>query len=338
MQTLNYSPEAIKDLREMAAAIDREVSPSTPMAVFAQWTSIKLEESVKFILPDNGRLLSDGGITPAKMDLLRLPFPIVALEYSAPDLNEHLGEGYFASPKRIALAIQLNQLKPGDRRIMEAVMPGCTREEWVSQIGVISIYLAEDEDSDMSRWVPSLGMAMIDPGDALVPKDVAIAQGLLPETPATGRIPKGAKFGLPTYTYPVFYGQTKEELVKHGDDLLIDCQDETISTVDFCAVMNCGNIETDKAIPSAKLNKKRMAQNKIPLFEYHILSLSAGSQPGRGESGGGSHASPRMHLRRGHIRILSGSKKPVWVNAAVVGHSGHGQIVKEYDTRKMAPK
>lgn len=338
MQTLNYSPEAIKDLREMADSIDREVGPSSPISVFAQWLAIKLEESIKFILPDNGQLLGDEGVTQAKMDLLRLPFPIIALEYSAPDLNEHLGEGYYASPKRIALAFQLSLMKEGDRQLMEAVMPGCTLSPWENQIAVISIYLAEDLDSGISRWVPSLGLSMVDPQDDLVPKAVAIAQGWLPETPSTGRIPKKARFGLQTFTYPVVYGQTKEELKKHGDDLLIDCQDEIIATVDFCAVMNCGNIETDVMKPSDKLNKKRVAQNKVPLFEYHVLSLSAGSQPGRGDGVTGGHASPRMHLRRGHIRILHGSKKPIWVNAALVGSSERGQISKDYDVRKMVAK
>ena len=43
---------------------------------------------------------------------------------------------------------------------------------------------------------------------------------------------------------------------------------------------------------------------------------------------GGTHRSPRQHLRRGHIRRLP--TKKVWVNSAIIGNSKNGIIQKDY--------
>jgi hypothetical protein len=49
---------------------------------------------------------------------------------------------------------------------------------------------------------------------------------------------------------------------------------------------------------------------------------------------GGTHRSPRQHLRRGHIRNLQSGKK-VWVNATVVGSRDNGVINKAYGIKKL---
>ena len=54
-----------------------------------------------------------------------------------------------------------------------------------------------------------------------------------------------------------------------------------------------------------------------------------------GEWQGGTHRSPRQHLRRGHIRNLQNGKK-VWVNAAVVGAKESGVICNNYAIREAA--
>jgi hypothetical protein len=50
------------------------------------------------------------------------------------------------------------------------------------------------------------------------------------------------------------------------------------------------------------------------------------------KASGGTHASPRVHLRRGHIRRLPG--KNIWVNATIVGNSDLGVVIKDYSVTK----
>ena len=94
-------------------------------------------------------------------------------------------------------------------------------------------------------------------------------------------------------------------------------------------IMGCSNITTQNHPAPAALNKKRIKTGKPPLYEYKtlVLTLDAKSKPG--ESKGGTHSSPRVHLRRGHIRKLDDARR-VWVQACVVVGSGSGMVAKDY--------
>jgi hypothetical protein len=79
-----------------------------------------------------------------------------------------------------------------------------------------------------------------------------------------------------------------------------------------------------KAYTAAKAAQKNAA--KKPLYDWNTVTISAKSL--RGESKGGTHASPRPHDRRGHYRTLK-SGKQVWVRNMRVG-KGDGFIFKDY--------
>ena len=77
------------------------------------------------------------------------------------------------------------------------------------------------------------------------------------------------------------------------------------------------------------INRKREAKGKLPLFEYRLLKISpALKMPGH-VSAEGTHASPRLHWRRGHIRRLP-SGMHTQVRPCLVGHKDLGQIKKDY--------
>lgn len=96
----------------------------------------------------------------------------------------------------------------------------------------------------------------------------------------------------------------------------------------FLAAMNCSNAEIiDDVKPDERLNKSRIRKGKTPMFEYKVLTIRT-QRNGLSNLIGGNHASPRVHLRRGHIRKLN--NKTVWVNACVVGDKTKGIIDKEY--------
>jgi len=98
--------------------------------------------------------------------------------------------------------------------------------------------------------------------------------------------------------------------------------------------LQCSNVHIESAGPPRPQRKK--ASTSLPFDEYHILTVDVPRSAGSTTGAGGTHASPREHLRRGHIRRLQSGLK-VWVNACVVG-SGNalGRIEKSYDVRVNA--
>lgn len=80
------------------------------------------------------------------------------------------------------------------------------------------------------------------------------------------------------------------------------------------------------------MNMKREKKGKQPIFSYKVLVVDPGNTKSVRGGGKGTHASPRVHLRRGHIRRLP--KGNIWVNAAVVGDKSKGMVVKDYAVRQ----
>jgi hypothetical protein len=93
-------------------------------------------------------------------------------------------------------------------------------------------------------------------------------------------------------------------------------------------ILGCSNVETADNPAQAALNKKRAKSGKYPVLEYKTLVLKIDRLRTSGQTDGGSHASPRVHLRRGHVRQLETGRR-VWVQACVVG-STNGMILKDY--------
>ncbi|MEW8027806.1 MAG: hypothetical protein AB2806_08715 [Candidatus Thiodiazotropha sp.] len=95
-------------------------------------------------------------------------------------------------------------------------------------------------------------------------------------------------------------------------------------------VLACSNV-TYIDNPAPKLiNKKRKKKGKVPFFTYKTLHIAANAS-GEKEKPivTGTHASPRVHLRRGHIRRL-GDGRRIWVQACVVGAKEKGIVAKDY--------
>lgn len=100
----------------------------------------------------------------------------------------------------------------------------------------------------------------------------------------------------------------------------------------YLAVLACTNVEKQENKPPKFINAKRIKKGKIPFFSYWTLHLK---QPGRESSVvGRSHASPRLHLRRGHIRRLPNGKS-VWVIHCLVGNKSAGIVQKDYSLAKI---
>jgi hypothetical protein len=76
------------------------------------------------------------------------------------------------------------------------------------------------------------------------------------------------------------------------------------------------------------LNAARAAKGKPPaLFDWHTVQIEP--RKPKSDPQGGTHASPRLHDRRGHWRVCANGKK-VWVKACKVGDASKGVVFKDY--------
>jgi hypothetical protein len=82
--------------------------------------------------------------------------------------------------------------------------------------------------------------------------------------------------------------------------------------------------------PEAKqtfTNRRKIAQGKTPTYDWHTVTIGLTHQ--KQDYQGGTHASPRLHDRRGHLRNLRTGKK-VWVKSCKVGNAELGTVFHDY--------
>lgn len=102
---------------------------------------------------------------------------------------------------------------------------------------------------------------------------------------------------------------------------------ETRILLSFINALQCSNVGIEK---SAGNPKKNGLKSSLGFDEYNVLTvINTNKQSSGVESIGGTHRSPREHLRRGHIRRLATGVK-IWVNAAVINAGIGAKIHKTY--------
>lgn len=87
--------------------------------------------------------------------------------------------------------------------------------------------------------------------------------------------------------------------------------------VGLSMILNTKNIPTRVEHPSAKLNAKRASNGKPPLVRVTHVDSAKYHEAVKNTRGGGTHASPAPHLRRGHLRTYSDGHK-VWIKDMLV--------------------
>lgn len=125
--------------------------------------------------------------------------------------------------------------------------------------------------------------------------------------------------------FPYIIGKTTEDRSKDHRRI---ASHYSINVLEFCEAFSCSNVEVAVLTPAPKesVNEKRMRKNKLPIYEMKVLTVKVPNVNKEHIDSGRTHASPRQHLRRGHIRMLN--EKKIWVNSCVVGK--YGKIDKTY--------
>jgi len=283
-----------------------------------------LANAQHFLLPEGGRLLDESGRLSAKYaPLLYLPYPVTAFEFRSHD--GELAANQLRSSKRIALCFDAKAAKIAN-------MTSLLGEDEFLCIAIFSV-------DEMDTWAVGLhGLIVSRSRFATATEEILLESAAeMNQLQDAGLTPSGWK--QPRVGTEIL-GVRQAPLSIAPPDMpigagFIDCFDELNAAIQTCAALNCQNVGTELLQPSAALNQKRVREGKLPFDSYHILRLThdeVGRSIPREERG--SHASPRQHLRRGHIRHLE--SKAVWVRSCVVGRTELGQVEKDYKIERSS--
>jgi hypothetical protein len=279
-----------------------------------------LDRAQHFLLPENGWLLDDDGILDAKYaPLLYLPYPVTAFEFHVYHEGLEMAPRERRCSKRIAVGVDAQTAR-------EMSLAPVQADEWLC----LSIYYVDT----LQAWTVAPVAAIVsrsktrigtedDRAELLRQREQARREGYIADRPDQRPLPAGAHVldiglgRLPGYLeqWPKFAAFS-------------ELRDELIAAIQACAALSCQNIGTRTLASSEALNKKRQARGKLPFVTYHVLDVRA-SSTSPGAPGSGTHASPRQHLRRGHIRHLS-ETRTTWVTSCVVGSASRGKVLKDY--------
>ena len=311
-QPLNYATHASETMTVLG--LDefflKDRGLATAIASSARDVVILLHLSEKFILPEWGRIF-----TPAEFKELddlemptRLPYPITALEYHC----DYSGTSNFDTryeercSKRIALCVETEALLEHTSMLKNMHTPGYQEGEPMAGFYVMPIAYSDEQ----KIWMPP---------------------------PAAMFFPRGGNDYLRTDGKMCIL-PLGEQAYQHYPDserprrVARDLADEVIACTHLMAALAIDHGRHETLPAPAKLNKKRAKKGRPPLFEYKVLDIVAdvmAPTPAKKPHQGGTHASPRMHKRRGHIRRLASGKR-VWIRDAIVGKPKGGRIEKDY--------
>ncbi|ABO60499.1 hypothetical protein LA345_37905 (plasmid) [Burkholderia vietnamiensis] len=332
VQRLNYSTHALEQFEQLIPTIRRDMPGMR--AGFEAVTHL-LRLSVKYLLPNCAELIDVSELRQVHIDSMRLPHPVAALEapWVLPD-GEGGDKGNLRCPKRIALCVELDEdvarLLPGTEHLLDEPDGG---------VCVIPIYWTE-----AGQWQLAPGGAFVPHSNELsayVPEQADERTRLLNEPLREAGLSarKMRQFQVSAFVilpeqYEFLVTQLGSLRVAHSETLA-NARDDILALIQTGCVVNCSNIETPTLEAPAKLNKKRQQNGKVPFFDYRVLALRP-TKAGDGQGRGGQHASPRAHIRRGHIRRLE--HKTVWVSDTLVNAgSARGVVVKDYAVRPLKP-
>jgi hypothetical protein len=317
----NFYPKARENLLQAVAGFSAKGLKRT-----AKHTAAFIEEAdkaVKFALPLDGRLLDDQ--LRGLPDGWRLPYPSILVEYQVDSDPETLAKdnpewARNPSPGRVVLAIEMPReqaLEVMRDSLSDEVLTGLFAKAEVSHCTLISAaILTEIEGTGRWIWVVNWSSMIVANACGGAMQDKSL--------PGIVLIPENE---LATALAERYKGQG----VDHHEAAYHDIWHETRSVLELIEALSCANVEATKVPAPPKLNAKRIKRGKLPLPDYHVLTVKTPVSKAQGAAGGSGlhHASPRQHLRRGHIRIYQSGLR-IWVQACVVGDPARGRLDKAY--------
>lgn len=118
-----------------------------------------------------------------------------------------------------------------------------------------------------------------------------------------------------------------DDMNKFFNVMASDFGDELWAYLDFCRTVHDMQVSFDEVEPDTSKNRMRRARGKAPLFTYKVLTI--GKKKRKSAHLGGTHASPRSHLRRGYYRTSKNGVRH-WVQPCMVKGETDGFVHKDY--------
>lgn len=324
LQPLHYSTHAAALFKNAAPFLaERWPDYDRFEYLLTEW----LERAIVFQLPDNGQLFDRRDYRPEVMDLVRLPYPMMAIEFQADEALYVEESGLARADKRIALAFNPAALSLREREYLCVLTESAV---WLNPgpnvLGLLAIYAPRNPEHALVTWGFAPGFLLWDPEQDRPKARAEIDWGAEEPVPEWAKPRQLSEHSLPVAIYPFRTRQAKLGLSSTTikSSTLSDSTDELGATWDLLAALNCKNVGVTRLEAPAALNKKRLKAGKLPFRDTMFLDImldSPARQATRGSQG--SHASPRAHLRRGHIRNLPPTEqreaRALWINATHVG-------------------
>jgi hypothetical protein len=126
---------------------------------------------------------------------------------------------------------------------------------------------------------------------------------------------------------------TKEQV--HPDainlELLGEMLPDLTAVVQCCHALRAGALFQERRETSSA-RRWKMDKHGVGGFTYHVLKIPTKATGHQATGTGGSHESPRFHVRRAHIRKLS-SGQLTFVRQCFVGDAQAGSVSKHYQLK-----
>lgn len=160
-------------------------------------------------------------------------------------------------------------------------------------------------------------------------------KGTDPEEGIVVSVYKGPRGAMPR-KLPLLVYVADGDVVRYGpadDGEVIDQVDAEFTLAATAAWLSLLSRGCDAFIPEVRdtfTNKRKIAEGKTPTYDWRTVRIEP-VKP-RGEHKGGTHARPRQHDRRGHLRRLK-SGKTCWVKSCKVGDPTKGAVFHDYEVK-----
>ena len=289
-KSLNYAAQAEKALNKLSFSVDDKYGERELLRELGS----HIKGSVHFSLPING-IVFDNSFKGVRNKSIRLPFEQITVEFIGEEGTHYLIYAKETKDNAENILISVCAIRGNGDIWTPAFLMAQIQSNWDDLSGSRRVVF-EDEINLIKDSSVKVGIRFF-----------TLFQGLLDV--ATNEI-------------------TEEKALKRGMQSMSFCVAPIVS---LCEALSCSNVthEPQEKINPA-LNARRIRDGKLPFYETRCLVINAGkTKLASNGSGNGNHASPRQHLRRGHIRRLE--NKNVWVNSCVVAAgSENGKIDKSY--------
>lgn len=303
MQHGNFLAKAIASVPALAKLLAR-YNDREGVASLKDYVPL-LEAAQVFMLPDPGYIFEPHGDRYIPKHF-KLPYPVTAFEFSVfgdpGEPDEHVPQ------KRLTLFFE-----PALSKVYSAAIVDRPDLDFTQAIGII----VWSVDADGVWWPCSGGL--------LTPLGTG---GDNVETTGDG------PYAIPVLTYPHSPLENNHDEARRsmGFTLEEDWREQAgviaraaESLMQVLCALECKNVRVDNAPAPSRL-KKALHKN-LPLITYKVLTVPGATTTVVEGHSGATHASPRTHLRRGHVRRLDSGN--IWVQSTVVKGSA-GLVIKDY--------